>query len=68
MKTAKKTIKDFDLAFYSYSYPCITVLWRGKKQPMGVFKTALEALKAIDNLGFGRENFQIDTPEKIINL
>lgn len=64
---ATQKIKDLSLAYYSYSYPACTIFWRGIKQPMGVFKSAPEALAAIDKLGFGRKNFQINTPDKLIN-
>lgn len=66
--TATQKIKDLDLAYYSYSYPCITIFWKGIKQPMGMYKTALEALIAIDKLGFGRKDFKINTPDKLIDL
>ena len=39
-----------NLEFYSFSTPTCLIFWRGKKQPIPPFKTAIEANDKINEL------------------
>jgi len=57
------------IEFYTYSSPCITILWNGHTQPLGFFKSAIEARDEIKQLESTPGNFwrwTIKTPEGII--
>jgi len=63
-----ETIKP--LSWYKYEAPKITILWRGKTQPMGRYKTAEEAKQAIYGICQTEEQlkqFSIYTPDAVIN-
>jgi hypothetical protein len=63
-----ETIKP--LSWYNYETPKIHILWYGNVQPMGRYKTAEEAKKAIYGICQTEEQvkeFSIYTPDAVIN-
>jgi len=43
-----KTETTVPSSYFSYETPKISILWNGKKQPLGMFKTLDEAVKVIE--------------------
>lgn len=59
------------LSYYKYETPKVRIAWKGKIQPLGMFKSAEEAYQVIENLSnfpFEREEYSIVTPDKVIHL
>lgn len=64
-----KTEQVKQLNWYKYESPKIRILWNGNIQPMGVFKTAEEAAKAIYDISKTEQQvkeFSIQTPDGLI--
>jgi hypothetical protein len=74
----KKIIKEEnesnkELSYYVYETPKISIMWNGKTQPMGRFKSALEALDVIKKVmsagsGVPNNNWQLQTPDGVIDI
>jgi hypothetical protein len=59
------------LSYYTYSTPVVTIIWKGKPQPLGRFKSAEEAYKEIQKQSsmYGNmSEYEIKTPDKTIKL
>jgi hypothetical protein len=70
-------IKTKPMSYYKYETPKVRIYWKGKVQPLGVFKSAEEAYVVIkkqysDTKAYGTHdkmsNYEIHTPDKIIKL
>jgi hypothetical protein len=62
-----------DLSYHEYETPKISILWNGHVQPMGYFKSALDALDAIKKImsqggGGGKNHWQLRTPGGLIDI
>lgn len=58
------------LSYFTYETPMVTILWNGKAQPLGRFKSAQEALDEIRKVSGGIESemlrYSIKTPDDVI--
>ena len=64
-------IDEKPLSYYTYGTPQVTILWQGKPQPFGRFKSAQEAYEVIQEQSsmYGNmSDYEIKTPDKIIKL
>jgi len=59
------------ISYYKYETPKVTIYWKGKLQPLGMFKSAEEAYEVIKKLSdrYGDiKDYEIHTPDKRIKL
>jgi hypothetical protein len=59
------SIQKMNLEFYTYETPCISIYWNGKRQPYGLFKSALEALEQVERVRSSTgasDNWQLNIP------
>jgi hypothetical protein len=59
-----KTEQKVPLSYFTYETPCISILWNGKKQPLGMFKTLDEAIQVVEEqkLSFNFGKYQVWIP------
>jgi hypothetical protein len=71
-KMAKGGEIEKPLSYYKYETPKVRIAWKGRIQPLGMFKSAEEAYEVIEErsngIPFEREEFSIVTPDKVIHL
>jgi hypothetical protein len=72
MEYAKGGEIEKPLSYYKYETPKVRIAWKGRIQPLGMFKSAEEAYEVIEKrtngIPFEREEFSIVTPDKVIHL
>jgi antirestriction protein len=60
------------LSYYKYETPKVKIAWKGKIQPLGMFKSAEEAMMVIEKKSNGIKSeineYSIVTPDKTIHL
>jgi len=64
----KENIKQID--WYNYETKKVTILYKGIKQPLGLFKSANDALKVIKEISVfdnSTKDYSIHTPDGILN-
>lgn len=68
---AKGGSADKPMSYYKYETPKVSIYWNGKKQPLGMFKSAEEAYEVVKEQSsmYGNMNeYEIHTPDKVIKL
>lgn len=77
IKKRIETKSDFAMAgvkpisYYKYETPKVTIYWKGKLQPLGIFKSAEDAFKVIKKqsaLYNDISDYEIRTPDKILKF
>lgn len=65
-----QTVSKHPLSYYSYETAKVKILWRGKLQPLGIYKTAKEAVSKLEKIETSKNllNYSIATPDGNINF
>jgi hypothetical protein len=56
--------------YYVYETPKIAILWNGKRQPVGLFKSIVDALSIVEKMEQTRnfEKWEIETPDNTFRV